>query len=233
MHPESPAMRYSGEPLGAGQGAARTGGIRLAWQHVTSLGAAAMSEANPGPGVSPEEQGHGPDRVEPQHQHDGRYIPYSGGSLGWYRNSGVLRRESVNNYQFGSVMDEALVRAKQHLRSGLGGEKRRSARKVLGSETTIQVTLGAVATPMQIINVSKHGAKLVYVGEELVPKNGAKLTCAFPAGKGGAPAFELQCTIVHTEQTGKKRVVWLMGIDFPIMTPEQASALASLLGLEA
>jgi hypothetical protein len=192
-----------------------------------------MSEANPGVAGSPDEGGTGPDRVEPQHQHDGRYIPYSGGSLGWYQNTGVMKGERANNYQFNLVIDEDLVRAKQHLRSGVQGEKRRSPRKVLADSMTLQMTLATITVDVQLLDISKHGARLAYVGEELIPKNGAKVKCVFPAAKGSSTPLELQCTIVRNEKSGKTRVVWLIGVDFPIMNPGQMSALSTLLGIEA
>ena len=41
----------------------------------------------------------------------GRYIPYSGGSAGWFENSGVLKYERHQNYQFHREMDLPEVRS--------------------------------------------------------------------------------------------------------------------------
>ena len=36
---------------------------------------------------------------------DGRYIPYSGGIMGWFENAGVLKCEHPNNYRYHEMID--------------------------------------------------------------------------------------------------------------------------------
>ena len=43
---------------------------------------------------------------------DGRYIPYGGGLMGWFENSGVLECELPKDYKFYSVLKPEEVRSK-------------------------------------------------------------------------------------------------------------------------
>ena len=186
----------------------------------------AETRLNPPPAAGEEGQAAKPkDAGEVQHQSDGRYIPYSGGSLGWYENSGVMATEARSNYRYFTAMDNDMVRAKQYLRSGLRAEKRRSVRRVLSESLTVMIKSPKESKKMRVIDVSKNGAKIQYSGDDVTLRNSDKVTCQFLTEGQEAPLLELTCTIVRSERTGKTRPLWNFGIDFPLMTPEQIATL--------
>jgi PilZ domain-containing protein len=161
-----------------------------------------------------------------QYGNEGRYIPYSGGSLGWFENSGVPNAEKRNNYLFHTVMDAALVRAKQVVRSGQSAEKRRSARVEPGDGLSVTVNLAKEQKTMRVLDLSMHGARLQFTGPALALKNTERAVCQFHGAPGGAPLLELLCTVVRLEQVvGRMRTSWIIGIGFPELTPEQTETL--------
>jgi hypothetical protein len=163
-----------------------------------------------------------------EHQNDGRYIPYSGGSLGWYENSGVPAAEKRNNYLFHTAMDAGVVRAKQYLRSGLLAEKRRSARRKLSEKLMVFVKSASEEKVLRILDISTHGARLLHVGDTIALKNSDRVICRFQDAPQGPVLLELKSTVVWSEKTGKARPVWNYGIDFPMMTPEQLEKLKEI-----
>ncbi len=190
-----------------------------------------MTETKEGaaPAAGGEQGGQGV--IESQHQRDGRYIPYSGGSLGWYENSGVPAREKSNNYGFHTAIDSDMVRAKQYLRAGLRAEKRRSPRRALSEELAVTLKTGKEEKSARAFDVSRHGARVQYIGDDIVLRNSDKVLCQF-LGKGGeAPVLELMCTVVRSWKVGKTRTLWNFGVDFPMLNPEQLAKLESYAGL--
>jgi hypothetical protein len=168
------------------------------------------------------------DLGEQHHQNDGRYIPYGGGSLGWYENSGVPAAEQRNNYKFHTAMDADIIRAKQYLRSGLRAEKRRSARRVVAEELGVTLKSAKETKSLRVIDISKHGAKVQYSGDDVGLKNGDRVVCMFHLGASKEIALELMCTVVRAEKTGKTRTLWNFGIDFPLMKDPQIAKLKEL-----
>jgi len=187
-----------------------------------------MSETNTTAPAAPQEQAPDAKSTEGHHQADGRYIPYAGGSLGWYENSGVLKTETRNNYQFRSVIDGQMVRAKQHQRVGSHTDKRRSERKSVQQEVSAVVKTPKEEKTTRVLDISKHGVRVQYVGDDLVLKNAEKVACRFLAPGGGAALLEVTCTVVHSEKTGRTRTLWHYGLDFPELSPEQTASLEKL-----
>lgn len=168
-----------------------------------------------------------------EHQNDGRYIPYSGGSLGWYENSGVPAAEKRNNYQFFTAMDAGTVRAKQYLRSGLLAEKRRSVRKAVNEKLFVAVKSAQEDKALRILDISTHGMRLQYVGDDIALKNSDRVLCRFLDTPDGATLLALTSTIVWSEKSGKTRTLWNYGVDFPLMAQEQLDTLREIGGLPA
>ena len=139
-----------------------------------------------------------PQPALPHHQKDGRYIPYSGGSLGWFENSGVLKSERVNNYAFSTVLDGDLVRAKQYVRAGMQTEKRRSQRKEPVQELLVTLKSSTEEQTARVVDLSAEGLKVTYVGDQTHLNELDKVACRFPPATGGVP-LELECTVVHKE----------------------------------
>jgi hypothetical protein len=69
-------------------------------------------------------------------QGDGRYIPYAGGSLGWFENTGVSKIEQPAKYQLFTALDGERVREAQLVRSGRKARKAPTADDKSGEETT-------------------------------------------------------------------------------------------------
>lgn len=154
----------------------------------------------------------------------GRYIPYGGGCLGWYENSGVLKTEIPNNYTFYTAIDPDIVRARQHTREGSKVEKRRAARKDIEPELSISLVYGGEDKPAVCKDLSLHGMRVVAVGDEMAFKKGDKVTCRFPQ-KSGRVLLELVCTIAWADKTGRIRTIWNIGASFPTLTAEQQAAI--------
>ena len=168
-----------------------------------------------------------------EHQNDGRYIPYSGGSLGWYENSGVPAAEKRNNYQYYTAMDPETVRAKQYLRSGLIAEKRRAARRSVNEKLFVAVKSAQEDKSLRILDISTHGMRLQYAGDDIALKNSDRVLCRFLDTPNGATLLALTSTIVWSERSGKTRTLWNYGVDFPQMAPEQLDTLREIGGLPA
>jgi len=161
-----------------------------------------------------------------EYQDEGRYIPYSGGSLGWFENSGVLAVEQRNNYLFHTVLDPAMVRAKQVQRAGVFTEKRRSARREPPASLSATVRVGTEQKTLRVLDLSLHGAKLQFIGAATALRETEKVAIQLHEAPGGATLLELPCTVARVEQLeGRMRTMWFVGIAFPPLTPEQAGTL--------
>ncbi len=69
-----------------------------------------MSETtSPTTGTQEESPPTGADALQAASTYKGRYIPYGGGSLGWFENSGVLKCEKGNNYKFHTAIDSRVI----------------------------------------------------------------------------------------------------------------------------
>jgi hypothetical protein len=166
-----------------------------------------------------------------EHQNDGRYIPYSGGSLGWFENAGVPAAEKRNNYQYYTAMDAGTVRAKQYLRSGLLAEKRRAARRNVNGKLFVAVKSAQEDKSLRIMDISTHGMRLQYVGDDIALKTTDRVLCRFLDTPDGPTLLALTSTIVWSEKSGKTRALWNFGIDFPLMAEEQLARLKEIGGL--
>ncbi|MFI5399912.1 MAG: PilZ domain-containing protein [SAR324 cluster bacterium] len=190
-----------------------------------------MADTETKPGAEPQaaEGSPAPQAGKPgagEYQSEGRYIPYSGGSLGWFENSGVLTVEKRNNYLFHTVMDPAMVRAKQIQRSGVHAEKRRSARHEQGADLSATVLVAKEQKTLRVLDLSLHGAKLQFTGAAIALHETEKAVFRFHDAPGGAPLLELPCTIARVEQmVGRMRTLWIIGIAFQRLAPEQTKTL--------
>lgn len=170
------------------------------------------------------------EEAEKTHQADGRYIPYSGGSLGWYENSGVPSRERSNNYGFHTAIDGELVKAKQYLRSGLRAEKRRSSRRKITEEMPILLHTDKETKTGRVYDISKHGIRVMYIGDDILLKTGDQVRVQFPDPKG-AIVLDLASTVVRSWKAGRTRTLWNYGIAFPLMKEDQLAKLVAYAGL--
>ena len=72
--------------------------------------------------------------------YQGRYIPYGGGTAGWFRNSGVPKSEEGNAYGFHTAIDTELVLQKRFERLGQDVNRRQANRQLVDGNTPVTLT---------------------------------------------------------------------------------------------
>ena len=102
------------------------------------------------------------DAIRTETTADGRYIPYSGGIMGWLENSGVMKKELPNNYRFHTMIDAGAVRRKLFERWGDGEKVNRRVATRHDLESQIEVTLvwGERTEAASTRDFSTHGLRL-------------------------------------------------------------------------
>lgn len=158
---------------------------------------------------------------------EGRYIPYSGGSMGWFENSGVLKSELGNNYLFHTVMQSDEVRSKQFERWG-DSFNRRGRKKRVRKETGVTLISGSGEIRGSTRDISINGVRLQFL-EELGIAKGDLCTLRIHEGDTDIVLTDLGSKVVWLERIGKIRPVWNLGLTFPNITPEQTEILRPLL----
>jgi hypothetical protein len=149
---------------------------------------------------------------------DGRYIPHSGGLMGWFENSGVLKRELPNNYLFHTVIDAQSVRRKLFGRWG-GGEdvnRRITERFHASRQVSIKLVWGDNSVEATTRDYSTHGLRLQLAGEEDPGlKKGDEIHVHILDSPGaGEPLFDVGAHVMWVTSGGRKRSVWTMGLAF-------------------
>jgi hypothetical protein len=170
----------------------------------------------------------GTPEVAGDHTADGRYIPYGGGILGWFENSGILKKELANNYKFNTVLDIALVRKKQFDRWGEVQNRRAEDRVRVIPEVKVTLIYGKEKREATTKDLSAHGMRMQFL-EELSIKKGdiVKVGVHDPVKK--KVALEVDANVMWMEKSGKLRAVWNMGIGFPTLSEEQSADLTKIL----
>ena len=154
----------------------------------------------------------------------GRYIPYSGGSAGWYENSGVLKSERRNNYRYYVEMDLPQVRGKQFLRwateAGVrgGGSQR---------EVSLNLVLEGRSVALTCREINERGLRL-QVMEDLELAVGGTVTIEMLDAEGGTPTLVLDAEVISLASAGTMRQVWTIGLFFPNVTPEASAILRTM-----
>lgn len=98
---------------------------------------------------------------EEEIHYNGRYIPYSGGSAGWFENSGVSKSEQGNNYTFHTAVDPAKVKQKRFERLGQEVGQRALQRQIPEGETPVAVNWGDQAIEAIMSDFSGRGIRVV------------------------------------------------------------------------
>ncbi len=73
-------------------------------------------------------------------RYQGRYIPYGGGTAGWFRNSGVPKSEEGNAYGFHTAIDVEMVLQKRFERLGQDVNRRQANRQLVDGHTPVTLT---------------------------------------------------------------------------------------------
>jgi len=159
---------------------------------------------------------------------EGRYIPYSGGSMGWFENSGVLKCELGNNYLFYTVMASDRVRATQFARHG-DHFNRRGDRKRFKRTTGVTIVLGKNMVRGTTRDISRHGIRLQFL-EEVNLKSGDQVQIKLHQDeKSDRIVFESPAQVVWCERVGKIRPIWNVGMTFEELSAELGDRLQPLL----
>jgi hypothetical protein len=159
---------------------------------------------------------------------EGRYIPYSGGSMGWFENAGVLKSELPNNYLYYTVMASDRVRSKQFQRWGERFNRRGPRRRF---KTMTGVTLSAGKTQVRgtTRDISRHGIRMQFLSEVRAEKGDLVRIKLHESEKSDRVLLEADARVVWSERIGKIRPVWNIGLTFEDLTPAQNEALEPLL----
>jgi PilZ domain len=170
----------------------------------------------------------------------GRYIPYSGGSMGWFENQGVLRCERGNNYRFRQVMESEYVRSALFQRWGQVTDKRNAQRvakensvNVLMSdetvaETAFQLTTAGGTLSGMTKDISHYGMRMQF-HEAVKLSKGDKVTVQLLGSAGGEVALELPATVAWVKREVVVRPIWFVGVAFLQLTAETESFFSEFL----
>jgi hypothetical protein len=165
---------------------------------------------------------------QPGVQADGRYIPYTGGSLGWFENCGVSEVEVPNDYQFFTALDADWVRLTQLQRSGMRQNKRRSVRQGLNPETTVTLIAGKQPQAAKCKDFSASGMCVQVIAEQEAVHKGDSIRVQVHDKSGRNLLLELTGSVAWVEKSGRTRTVWAFGIAFPELMSDQAARVQEL-----
>lgn len=160
---------------------------------------------------------------------DGRYIPHSGGLMGWFENSGVLKCELPNNYRYYTVIDAQSVRRKLFGRWGGGETVNRRVVERHDSSRQVNVTLvwGDKRADATTRDFSTHGLRLQLLGDEDPGlKKGDGLQVQIVEGPGATePLFDVEAHVMWVTSGGRQRSVWSIGLAFGEISHEVREGL--------
>lgn len=171
----------------------------------------------------------------------GRYIPYSGGSMGWFENQGVLKSERGNRYRFFDEMGSEYVRATLFQRWGQVTDKRSARRmarensvNVLMSDESVPETPFQIQTPGGVLSgttkdISHYGMRMQF-SQPPELKRGAKVTLQLMDRTGSEPLLELAAQVVWIKREMVVRPVWFVGVAFQELTADTEQFFHEFLG---
>ena len=165
---------------------------------------------------------------------DGRYIPYSGGIMTWFENSGVLKCEQRNNYRFHEVVDADAVRMKLFERWGDGETVNRRISERFALRKPIYVALATpsgASTSCTAKDYSGHGLRLqIPVVPDITFTKGDPLRVViFDNPESGKILFDIASTVMWATDVGKTRDTVSIGIVYMDLSLERRQALLKYL----
>ncbi len=166
--------------------------------------------------------------IKQETMEDGRYIPHSGGIMGWFENSLVLNCEKGNNYRYHSVIDAHAVRQKLFERWGAGdsANRRVSQRFKMDREININLDWEGQSVLATTKDFSSYGMRLQVNQDELALSKGDSITLkVFDSPERNTPKFELAAQIMWITKMGRRRMSWSLGIGFPDLSMEESMEL--------
>lgn len=171
----------------------------------------------------------GKDLIREETSAEGRYIPYGGGSLGWFENSGLLKCEKGQAYKFYTAIDTAKVRQKLFERWGNDVNRRMETRFEMQKPTPVTIKWEGNSQDAESKDISAHGLRLQLL-EETNLKIGDKITVhLFKKQDSKEESLELASEIMWVARVGKRRMVWNLGIGFIDISEEMENRLKEFL----
>ncbi len=174
-------------------------------------------------------QATGKDLIREETSAEGRYIPYGGGSLGWFENSGVLKCEQGNDYKFHTAIDTQKVREKLFDRWGSDVSRRMEERHDVEKETAVRIVWGGQSYDAETKDLSAHGLRLQLL-EDPSLKQGDKMSVhVFRKLDYKDELFGIDSEVMWVARVGKRRMVWNLGIGFLKIDEETSAKLTAFL----
>ncbi|MBI3992079.1 MAG: PilZ domain-containing protein [Candidatus Lambdaproteobacteria bacterium] len=159
---------------------------------------------------------------------DGRYIPYSGGCLGWYENMGVLKTERANNYLYHTVLDLQTVRRVLFAREGHDVNRRMDERIDVEREVHVTIVHGDNSHSALTKDVSANGLRLQLV-EPTEMQKADSVIVQLKHDADSKPEVELRAQVMWVARVGKRRIVTNLGVGFTKITPKEQHTLKEFL----
>lgn len=160
---------------------------------------------------------------------DGRYIPLSGGCLGWFENSGVLKIELPNNYAFHTVLDEATVRRVLFQREGSEISRRLDERVEVERKLYVTILHEESSHSALTKDVSANGLRLQLVELTEMQKGDSLKVQLKHEESDDKVAIELGAQVMWVARVGTRRIVTNLGLGFPSISESDQRDLQMLL----
>jgi len=159
----------------------------------------------------------GSDRIK-----GGRYLPYSGGLLGWFDNQMVLKTERHNNYKLFTIFEGSDIRQKLFSRWGKELDRRSEERKD-GKDIKVSIPLESGTVNATTKDFSHHGVRLQFTGQPDIKKgDSVKMNLL---GDGKNITLSIDCLVVWMALSGAGGNNWVVGLGFMPTSPEEAEQI--------
>jgi hypothetical protein len=166
------------------------------------------------------------------HQPDGRYIPYSGGCMGWFENSGVMKSEMHNAYTFSAALDADVVRSRQYERTGEMAviNKRGEPRLTVHPEVKVEIVSGKTVYSAISKDLSSKGMRVQFTDEVKLSKGDAVQVNVFEAD-AKKPAMDIKANVAWSNKMGRIRIFWNVGVAFVTLSEPDVEKLRKIMGV--
>jgi hypothetical protein len=160
---------------------------------------------------------------------DGRYIPYGGGCLGWFENSGVLKSEIGNDYTLHTAIDQMAVRRKLFHRWGGDVNRRAALRERIVAEVPLNLVWGEHKVAGLTKDFSPLGLRLQFTEDPGLTKGQTVQVHVVAQPKSDETLFEIDSQIMWVSKVGRRSPRWNVGIGFVKLDPEKELHLKAFL----
>jgi len=160
---------------------------------------------------------------------EGRYIPYGGGLLGWFENSGVPKNERGNNYKFHTAVDNQLVRRKLFERWGDHINRRAEQRIEIKRDIAVTIVTSAGSFESLTKDFSAHGLRLQMSEDPGVSRGDSLKVRVHEDAARTSMLMEIDSQVMWVAQMGRRRPLWNLGISFADISSDDELRLKEFL----